>query len=378
MPSAPASSATTPTRRPSTPAPRLAGARRAGGSARQVESSGSWPGDHVEEQRGVGHRGGEGADLVERAGEGDQAVARHHAVGGLDAHHPAQGGGLADGPSGVGTQGQRRETGGDRGGAAPPEEPPGTRSGAGVAGGAESRVLRGPAHGELVEVGLAHETAPAAAGGAPRWRRRAAANRRGCATSRWSASPGCKGCPSRRPAHRPAGPGPRRRLRASISAAARAGLVRRDQVEGVDVGLAFGDPGQVLLEHVEGGAAPADVSGDSCPARPSCSWRLSQDPGDAEAVVFDFGGLGQDLVPVEAGPGYVLAEDVDQRERMRRRLDSLDVERGDVGRMVEDRSELGRVAFEFLLDSRGAPGERRGRRRRWKWAGSLGHRNTGN
>jgi hypothetical protein len=66
--------------------------------------------------------------LVERGGEGDHAVARHHAVGRLDAGDAAQGGRLADRAAGVGAggAGARRAA---TAAAEPPEEPPGTAAG---------------------------------------------------------------------------------------------------------------------------------------------------------------------------------------------------------------------------------------------------------
>ena len=53
--------------------------------------------------------------------------------------------------------------------------------------------------------------------------------------------------------------------------------------------------------------------------------------------------------PWEAGPGDVLPKNVCQRERVRRRRDPGDIERGDVGGVFEHSRELGRVAAQFLL-----------------------------
>ena len=103
------------------------------------------------------HVAGERTDLVERAGEGDQAVAADRAVGGLQAHHAAQRGRLADGAAGVGAEGPGGFGGGDAGGGAAtgaarhPVEVPG------VVRGLIGRVLGGAAHGELVHVELAQE-----------------------------------------------------------------------------------------------------------------------------------------------------------------------------------------------------------------------------
>ena len=131
------------------------------------------------------------------------------------------------------------------------------------------------------------------------------------------------------------------------------GLLLHDEVEGVDVALEFCDPAQVLLQH-GGRREPslADIGGHLCRrARPgrSRSRRLPKDPRDPEAVIFDVGSLGEDLVPVQARPGDILPENVGQRERMRRRGHPLDVERRYIGGVLEDRGELGRVALQFLL-----------------------------
>ena len=118
---------------------RAASARAASGDRGGVEGVG--PGDHVVEQRGVGHGGGERPDLVERRGEGDQPVAGHPPVGGLHADDAAQRGGLADRAAGVGAQRQGGEAGRHRGGAAArgaARDPAGV---VGVAGRPERRVL---------------------------------------------------------------------------------------------------------------------------------------------------------------------------------------------------------------------------------------------
>ncbi len=111
--------------------------------------------DHVEEQRGVGDRGRERADLVERAGEGDQAVAGDRSVGRLHPDHAAERGRLADRAAGVGAERERHETGRHRRGRAArgaARDPPGV---VGVVGRPEGRGLGRGAHGELVHVGLA-------------------------------------------------------------------------------------------------------------------------------------------------------------------------------------------------------------------------------
>ena len=118
MPSAPASSAMTPTRRPSAPRPRFADA--SGGSGRQARRVQRVVArDRVQEQGRVGHVGGKRADLVERARERDQAVARNHTVGRFGPYDPAKGGRLADGAAGVAPEGERCKTCGYRRGAPP-------------------------------------------------------------------------------------------------------------------------------------------------------------------------------------------------------------------------------------------------------------------
>ena len=86
--------------------------------------------------------------------------------------------------------------------------------------------------------------------------------------------------------------------------------------------------------------------------RPHCAqWRVMGPPrgsGDAEPVVFDLRRLGEHLVPVQARSRYVLAEDVRQREGVRRRRDSLYVKGTNICSMLEDAGQLGRVALEFL------------------------------
>ena len=53
-------------------------------------------GDNIQHQGTVGDVFGYGANLVERAGEGDQPVAADSPVGGFQADHAAEPGGLPD------------------------------------------------------------------------------------------------------------------------------------------------------------------------------------------------------------------------------------------------------------------------------------------
>ena len=62
------------------------------------------PGDGVQHERGVAHRFGERADLIERGRECDQAETRHAAISWLQPHDAAQRRRLADRTAGVGTE----------------------------------------------------------------------------------------------------------------------------------------------------------------------------------------------------------------------------------------------------------------------------------
>ena len=75
-------------------------------------------GDDLVEQRGVQHRAGGRATLVQRGGAGDQTMAGDGAVGRLDADGRGQRGRLADRAAGVSADGQRSHRGGQRGGGA--------------------------------------------------------------------------------------------------------------------------------------------------------------------------------------------------------------------------------------------------------------------
>ena len=71
------------------------------------------PADDRVQQRGVEHRAGARAGLVQAGRQRDEAVAGDAAVGRLDADGAGDGGGLADRAAGVGADGQRRLVGGD-------------------------------------------------------------------------------------------------------------------------------------------------------------------------------------------------------------------------------------------------------------------------
>ena len=76
-----------------------------------VESRGSWPAIASSTSAASRHGARERADLVERRGEGDQAVARHAAVGRLQADDAAERRRLADRAAGVGAERHRRHAG---------------------------------------------------------------------------------------------------------------------------------------------------------------------------------------------------------------------------------------------------------------------------
>ena len=95
----------------------------------------------------------------------------------------------------------------------------------------------------------------------------------------------------------------------------------------------------------------AERAGGGCHLAPAegGSWCLPQDPRDPETCRLHVGGLGEDLVAVQAGARDILTEDVGQRERVRRRQHALDVERLDVGRMLEHSGQLGGKPLELVV-----------------------------
>ena len=194
MPS-PMSSLTRPMRRPSTPSVEDVDERRRRlGDRRGVQRVVA--GDDLEQQRGVGDRGGERPDLVERRGEGDEAVARHERRT-WASRRPRR----TAPPAGGSSRRCRSRARSARSRRPPPRRcrRASRRAPGGVvrvAGGAERRVLGRAAHGELVEVGLADDDrAGRRAAARRRWRRRAAASPRGSATSTWWGCRACRGCP---------------------------------------------------------------------------------------------------------------------------------------------------------------------------------------
>ena len=213
------------------------------------------PRDRLEASCRVGNVGRHRADLVERRGERDQPVARHRAVGGLEADHTAQRGRLADRASRVGPERQRREPCGHCRGRSPAGATGHPAGVVWVAGGSEGGVLGGRAHGELVEVRLADDDRAGGAKplhhggvvwGAPTLEhpRRAGGGH----------SPRAQVVLQR---HRHTRQGPDRLAPRHCGvhvAGGRPRLVGQHKVERADLGVALGDPGEVLVQHVQGGA----------------------------------------------------------------------------------------------------------------------------
>ena len=116
---------------------------------------GVMPGDRVQRQGYVWNVPGQYPDLVQGRCKGHQPITAYQAVGGLQSHHPAQGGRLPDASAGVGAQGVNCFRSGNRrrrsaaAAAGHPGEVPG------VMGRKERRVLCGRSHRELVHVALA-------------------------------------------------------------------------------------------------------------------------------------------------------------------------------------------------------------------------------
>ena len=154
------------------------------------------PGDHVEQQRRVAHRGGERPDLVERARERHQPVARHEAVGGLHADDAAQRGRLADRAAGVGARARAART-------RPRPPRPSHRSNrpGRVTGRAGCGWPRTPSSRwttpSRTRRGWSSPPGPRRrpARAPPPSRCTAAANPRGSSTSTWWEPRGCRGCP---------------------------------------------------------------------------------------------------------------------------------------------------------------------------------------
>ena len=110
--------------------------------------------DDLVQKRGVQHVVRARAHLVERRRTGDHAVARHATVGRLHTDGAGQGCRLADGAAGVGADAQRCLTGRERRRGAAAGAARDALEVVRVLGLLVGGVLRGRAHGELVQVGL--------------------------------------------------------------------------------------------------------------------------------------------------------------------------------------------------------------------------------
>ena len=158
-----------------------------------------------------------------------------------------------------------------------------------------------------------------------------------------------------------------------------AGFVGEHQVEGVDVALAFVDRSEVTFEDVGGaGDVVADVPGDvggagrDLPGWGSLTSVLQPDDRrHAEASVLGGGGRGEHLVAVEAVHLDVVAHHVGDRRGVRHRLDAVEVERVDVGEVVEHVAELVGRLVEFVVAQR-QPSEL-GHLRHGLWGDAVGH-----
>jgi hypothetical protein len=134
---------------------KLFGGSEIGGVIARVVAS-----EDGEKESGILDCPGERADLIEGGSEGDEAVAGDAAVGGFESDTTAEGGGLADRATCIGTEGSEGDATGDGGGR--------TSRGAtwdacgipGIAGQAEGRVFGRGAHGEFVHIGATEENGP--------------------------------------------------------------------------------------------------------------------------------------------------------------------------------------------------------------------------
>ena len=184
--------------------------------------------------------------------ERDEAVAADPAVGGLHPDHAAQRGGLADRATRVGAEREGREARGHGRRAAPARAARHPGEVAGVAGGAERRVLGGRAHGELVEVRLAdgHRAGGGEAlhdGGVVGREPAVEDLRRAGGGDAPGAEVVLEG--DRHPGERPGVVAGGHRAVDLLGRGA--GLGGGDQVEGVDLQLGGLDGGEVLVEHVD-------------------------------------------------------------------------------------------------------------------------------
>jgi hypothetical protein len=139
--------------------------------------------------------------------------------------------------------------------------------------------------------------------------------------------------------------------------------VGHDGGEGGDLAVAGGDGREVGLDHVDRRALPGADGGGDGGGRAGALTPPPRGGRDPEAVVLDGGRRRQHLGPVEARADHVVAQHVDERERVGRRGHALGVERLDVLGVVEHAASwtVNRSSSSSLR--RGGPAGRRARRR---------------
>ena len=145
-----------------------------------------------------------------------------------------------------------------------------------------------------------------------------------------------------------------------MPAARGARLVGEHEVEGVDLAVAGGDGGEVLVEDVGGTALTrAHGGGDVDGCVHHLVMRQSDDRRHPEPPVDGVRCGGEHLVAVEAGELDVVAQHVRQRVRLGHRLDVTQGETVDVGEVVEHVAELRRQAVDLVGRQRQAsePGD---------------------
>ena len=301
--------------------------------------------DHLEHQRGVGDGVGERADLVEAAGERDQPVAadarRRWASRRRRRTAPPAGGSSRRCRCRAPTAAKPAATAA----ALPPLDPPGTRVGScglRVGPNAEFSVLEPIANSSRLVLPIEDRAGGRAAASTT------VASYGGCQPSRildehvvgmprvHMLSLSATGTPASGPGSRPAA------TAASIAVGRGARLVGEHEVEGVDLGLARGDRGEVLARRTSTAVdarrprTAAAISIAVAPRQPSSPMIGGTRNRPSSAA----GRRGEHLVAVEAGALDVVAQHVGERVRLGHRLDVGEVERVDVGEVVEHVAEL--------------------------------------
>ena len=129
-------------------------------------------------------------------------------------------------------------------------------------------------------------------------------------------------------------------------------LVREHEVERMDLAFAFVDSGQVLFEHVaRRPPTGAYVGRDLDRGRHGASPRMRgtrKRPSSASGAWASTSSRGT------PGTRFIGPEDVHERERMRGRRHVGRVQRGDLGRVIEDGPELVGQRLDLFLGQREA------------------------